>query len=91
MKWTITGAREVCEALVHCVEQSHSQNAASIAKKRTIQRRSELLEKAAAGVRTGDPCDGARIHEAVAGDLPTEDDSGREQSDADAGGTGEKV
>ena len=61
-------------------------------KKRTIQRRSEPMEKAAHGVRTGDPCDGARIHTKQWLEITrSEDDSGREQSDPDAGGTGEKV
>ena len=53
--------------------------------------RREALEKAALGERTCDQCDGARIHEEVAGDFSSEDGSTREQRDPDAGGNGYKV
>ena len=62
MGWTSTRSREVCEVLVHCVEQSHRRDAATTDKKRPHGR-------AAHGVRTSAQCHGATVHE-LAGDLP---------------------
>ena len=43
---------KVFKVLVHCVEQSHRRDAASTGTKRTTQRRSERLEKAAHGEKS---------------------------------------
>ena len=67
MGWTSTRSSEVCEVPVRRVEQSHRRDAKSIGKKRTTQRLSERMEKAAHGVLTSDQCDCARFHEDVAG------------------------
>ena len=77
--------------LVHCSEQSHRSDAASISEKWKTQRRSERMETAAHSVRTGDQCDGARIHEEVPGDSQSEDNVRREQRDPDAGRSGTEV
>ena len=66
---------EVCEVPVHGAEQSSVRNAASIGEKRTTQRWSERLETTAHGVRASDQCDGARIHEEIAGNLSSENTS----------------
>ena len=72
-------------------EQSRRWDSASTGEKWTTQRWRERMEQVAHGVRTGDQCDGARIHEEVAGDSPSDDDSRREQHDPDAGANGERV
>ena len=51
--------------------------------------RREGMEKATLGVRTCDQCDGARIHEEVAGDSSSEDGGTRQQRDPDFGGNGD--
>ena len=61
MGWTSTRSYEVFKVLVHCAEQSHRWNTASIGEKRKTQRWNERMEKATHGVRTSDKCDGAKI------------------------------
>ena len=65
---TSTRSYEVFKVLVHCAEQSHKWDAASIGEIWNTQRRNERMEKATHGVRTSDQCDSTRIHEEVTGD-----------------------